>query len=1073
MDRGHGPKSTTVERVIVRLLGPVEVVGPLGRAVLSGRQRALVGLLALQAGTVVVAARLVDALWGEEPPRTAVKSLHSHVARVRQALGACGLTDVLQTRGAGYTILLDRADVDVCRFEDAVRQARDELAQRDWERAADRLRAGLGLWTGEPMQDSELAGWGSAEVTRLQEVRLTALEDLWDAELRLGHHVLAANELDRLLVRHPLRERLVELSMLALYRCGRPIDALEAYRRLRARLAHELGVDPAPSLQRLHTAILRHDPELALGAGPGRSGGGSEPARVDDFEPTISRPAQLPPRVGHFTGRAEQLRALDQLIGAGDSAAGDNGAGDVATGDDATSDTRIAVVSGPGGMGKTALVVQWAHRVRDRFPDGQLFLDLRGQDAPVMTAAEALTHLLRGLGVTGGQLPADAGELTNLYRSVLDGRRVLIVLDNAATADQILPLVPATTTSALVVTSRRPMTALATYHAVRAMHLDGLADTEALALLRGVVGAHRIDREPDQAATIVSWCGRMPLALRIAAAKLASQPDRPLRDLATELAGDDRLDALSVEGDSRSVRTTFASAYRTLSAPAAQVFRVMGRHPGITFVPQLAAAAADLPLAEADRALAELVDAYLVADTGAAPTSGAWTICQRGPSGARRYRYHDLIQLYAVECARLDETAKPNGATRAEEAADRLIDWYLGVAELANRALDRGRERIVPALRHAPRDLPFAPNHQETLAFLDGERENLPAVVRFAADRGRHAAAWQLTYLLTGFFDSRGRWADRVEICRLGLASAERLADPTAEGLMRSGLGVALVMTRRFDEALDCLYPALELTRTTGDRRREGHVGNNIATAYAGLRRFDEALEAYQQALEVHRANGDRLGIALALNNIGTAHIRLGRPELSFAHLGPALRLSREIDNPRIEAAILFSLGEAYLGQRRLDEALDHFHRALRIRRTIGDRRHEVDTLTSIGVARLAGGDPDAALAEFRTAVRLSRELADQHLVSVSLTHLAGAQIAGGQHDEARESLRRALALRVRIPDAYEEAGIHRTLADLAHREGRYGSAEEHREQAIRLYQKANATAEATELAAAVSGPSA
>lgn len=1050
MDRGPGPKSTTVERVIVRLLGPVEVVGPLGRAVLSGRQRALVGLLALQAGTVVVAARLVDALWGEEPPRTAVKSLHSHVARVRQALSACGLTDVLHTRGAGYTIAVDRAEVDVCRFEDAVRQARDELAQRDWERAADRLRAGLGLWTGEPMQDSELAGWGSAEVTRLQEVRLTALEDLWDAELRLGHHVLAANELDRLVVRHPLRERLVELSMLALYRCGRPIDALEGYRRLRGRLAQELGVDPAPSLQRLHTAILRHDPDLALGGGVGPA------ARADDFEPPITRPAQLPPRVGHFTGRAEQLRALDQLIGPSEGGAGESGA---AEGDEAGAGdpgTRIAVVAGPGGMGKTALVVQWAHRVRDQFPDGQLFLDLRGPDAPVMTAAEALTHLLRGLGVTGGQLPADSGELTNLYRSVLDGRRVLIVLDNAAAADQILPLVPATTTSALVVTSRRPMTALATYHAVRAIHLDGLADTEALALLRGVVGAHRIDREPDQAATIVSWCGRMPLALRIAAAKLASQPDRPLRDLAAELAGEDRLDALSVEGDSRSVRTTFASAYRTLSTPAAQVFRAMGRHPGVTFVRQLAAAVADLPLADADRALAELVDAYLVADTGAG-----------------RYRYHDLIQLYAVECARLDETAKPNGATRAEEAADRLIDWYLGVAELANRALDRGRERIVPALRHAPRDLPFAPNHQETLAFLDGERENLPAVVRFAADRGRHAAAWQLTYLLTGFFDSRGRWADRVEICRLGLASAERLADPAAEGLMRSGLGVALVMTRRFDEALDCLYPALELTRTTGDRRREGHVGNNIATAYAGLRRFDEALEAYQQALEVHRANGDRLGIALALNNIGTAHIRLGRPELSFTHLGPALRLSREIDNPRIEAAILFSLGEAYLGQRRLDEAVDHFHRALRIRRTIGDRRHEVDTLASIGVARLAGGDPEAALADLRTAVRLSRELADPHLVSVSLTHLAGAQVAGGQHDDARESLRRALALRVRIPDAYEEAGIHRTLADLAHHEGRYGSAEEHREQAIRLYQKANATAEATELAATVSGPSA
>ena len=1021
MDRADVTTSTTVERVIVRLLGPVEVVGPLGRAVLSGRQRALVGLLALQAGTVVVAGRLVDALWGDEPPRTAVKSLHSHVARVRQALGACGLIDVVLTRGAGYTFAVARTEVDVCRFEDEVRSAREDLAEHRWHRAAERLRVGLALWTGDPIQDGELAGWGSAEVTRLQEVRLAALEDLWDAELRLGHHVAATDELDRLLVRHPLRERLVELSMLALYRSGRPLDALEAYQRLRTRLAHELGVDPSPGLQRLHTAILRHDPDLV-----------PAPARVDDpapADPAPHRPAQLPPRVGHFTGRGDALGALDRVL----------------DGDD----TRIAAVSGPGGMGKTALAVQWAHRVRGRFPDGQLFLDLRGNDpAAAMTAADGLTHLLRSLGVAGGQMPAELSELTNLYRSLIDDKRVLIVLDNAASADQVLPLVPATTTSALVVTSRRPMTALATYHAVRAMHLDGLDDAEALDLLRSVVGPERIDAEPEHASSIVAWCGRMPLALRIAAANLASEPRRPLCELAAELAGEDRLDALSVEGDSRSVRTTFASAYRALTSPAARLFRVLGRHPGVTFERHLAAAVTGSTLTDADRALAELSDAYLVADVAAG-----------------RYRYHDLIQLYAVECARRHEDL-PH-----DEFVDRLLDWYLGVAEVANRTLDRGRDRIEPALRYPPVVVPFAATHTETLAFLDGERDNLLAVVRFAADQGRYIAAWQLTYLLTGFFDSRGRWADRVEICRLGLAAAERLGDPVAEGLMRSGLGVAHNMTRRFDEALDRLYPALELTRATGDRRREGHVCNNIATAYAGLRRFDEALDAYLRALEVHTANGDRLGIAIALNNIGTSHIHLGHPERSFDHLGPALRLSQEIDNPRLEAGILASLGEAYLRQGRLAEALAQFQRALDIRRAIGDRRREVDTLTSIGVARLGTGDHATALDDFREALRLSHELADQHLVSVSLTRLAGAHLHRDELDGARECLRRAAALRARVPDAYQEATIHRTLAELAEREGHRATAEEHRDRAIRLFQKANATAEVGELT--VTGPSA
>jgi DNA-binding SARP family transcriptional activator len=254
--------------MIVRLLGPVEVVGPAGLAILSGRQRALVGLLALRTGTAVLPARVVDALWGDDPPRTAVKSLHSHIARVRGALRDCGLPGMLLTRGSAYLLAVTRNQVDVCRFEDQVRAAREDLARGCLGPAADRLRTGLALWTGDPIEDGELAGWALAEVTRLQEARLTALEDLWDIELRLGNHVSAATELDRLLVQHPLRERLVKLQVLALYRSGRRLDALVAYQRLRSRLAHDLGVDPTPDLQRMHTAILRQDPLDADPASP-------------------------------------------------------------------------------------------------------------------------------------------------------------------------------------------------------------------------------------------------------------------------------------------------------------------------------------------------------------------------------------------------------------------------------------------------------------------------------------------------------------------------------------------------------------------------------------------------------------------------------------------------------------------------------------------------------------------------------------------------------------------------------------------------------------------------------------
>ncbi|HET6211599.1 MAG TPA: tetratricopeptide repeat protein, partial [Micromonosporaceae bacterium] len=766
-------------------------------------------------------------------------------------------------------------------------------------------------------------------------------------------------------------------------------------------------------LQQLYTAILRHDPVLVP----------VDAAPVMDLP--LSRPAQLPPPVGHFTGRAGELRALDGMLHG--------------------TDCRIAVISGLGGMGKTALAVQWGHRVRREFPDGQLLMDLQGHDSAALTPTAALTAIVRSLGVPGEQIPVELAELTGLYRTLLDGKRVLVVLDNAASADQVRPLVPASPTAALVITSRLPLTALATYHAVRLTRLAALDDDEALALLRTVAGSDRVDAELDQAAKIVVWCGGMPLALRIAAAKLAGDPAAPLRDLAAELAGGDRLDALSVDGDSRSVRTVFASAYRTLSEPAARLFRLLGLHPGATFARHLAAALARLQLGEADRALAELAGAYLVTEVGHG-----------------RFRFHDLIQLYAAECVRRDEDAG-----RRTEATERLVDWYLGVADAANRALDRGRDKISPSLRHPPACVPFAPNHQDTLAFLDDERENLPAVVRFATDQGRYPAAWQLTYLLTGFFDSRGRWADRVEICLLGLSAAQRLADPTAESLMRSGLGVAYLMTRQYDAALDCFYPALELARAGGDRRREGLVYNNIATAYAGLRRFPEALEVYLDALAVHRTIGDRLGIALALNNIGTSYLRLGQPELSFPQLSPALALSREIDNPRIEAGVLFTLGEAYLRLGKHVEALDNFRRALDIRRTIGDRRREVDTLTMLGVAYLAQGDHAAAVEQLRAARRLSHDLADQHLVSVSLTQLAQAHLARDELDAAGECLRRALLLRSRMPDAYEEATIHRALAELAERAGQPAVADEHRERAVRLYQKANAATELTELSSA------
>jgi DNA-binding SARP family transcriptional activator/Flp pilus assembly protein TadD len=1000
------------EPVLVRVLGPVTVVGPGGPAPLSGaRQRAVVGLLALAGGTVLPQWRLVDAMWGERPPRTALRSLHSHVARVRQALEACGLPGALVTREPGYALVLDPHQVDAHRFEADLRRGRTELAGGDPARAAESFRAALALWHHDTaLADAEPTGWGAAEADRLAEARLAALEDLCDAELRLGHPDVATAELSRLLVAHPLRERAVGLLMLAWYRGDRPAEALDAYQRLRARLADTLGTDPGPELVRLNARILRQDPDLR------------------EARPTATsspyRPAQLPAPAGHFTGREAELTALDRLL---------------------TEKARIAVISGPAGMGKTTLAVQWAHRVADRFPDGQLFVDLRGHDRETaMTPGEALAHLLRSLGVAPDRIPATQAEQAGLYRSLLYDRRLLLVLDDGGAVTDLLPLVPAGAGNLLLVTSRHSAAGLAAHHAVQPVGLDPLGDHDALALVASVLGADRVAREPDAAAELVVLCGGMPLALRIAAAKLAGQPHRRLADLAGELAGAGRLDALAVEGDSRSVRTVLASAYRSLSPPAASVFRRLGLHPGPTVTVQLAAAAAACPLDEARSAVQELTATHLL--TG---------------SGPDRYRFHDLIGLFARQSAHRDE---PPAAREA--AVERIVDWYLASVEAANRIVDPGRDRVTPSPRHRPPEPPFPAERHAALSFLDDERANLLPVVRYAADHGHPLAAAQLTYLLAGFYDSRGVGPDRIEMCWRGVAAAERTGDPALEGLMRSGLGRAHIANHRFEEALDSLHRALPLMRAAGDRRGEGHIHNNLAAAYYGLRRFDEAAAAFQQALAVHTADGHRLGVALALNNLGQVYAETGQLALAGEHLSRALAISRELGNPRLEAGTLHSLGEADLIRGEAGAALHHFEQALRVNRTIGDRQSEARTLIAVGIARLRAGDPAPAAAALQEAATLSRTIAHPDLEASALGNLLAALVALGDLAPAREAAARALALRRLVPNGYEEAHLHRHLGELEARAGDPAAAQRHRDEAVRLYRKANATVEADELAA-------
>ncbi|GAA2355707.1 SARP family transcriptional regulator [Catellatospora methionotrophica] len=902
----------------VRLLGPIEVTGPRGRATLvGGRQRTLLGLLGLRAGNPVSHTRLTEALWGERPPRTATASLYSHIARVRQALDDCGLPGVLLTRDSGYLLDLRADDVDVARFHDDAARGSRALARGAAKEAVAHLLDGLAHWRGEAFEDAEPTGWAAAEVRRLTEARMRCLDELWDARLRLGEHAAAVDEIERLLAADPGRERLVALLMLALCRSGRHADAVKAYQRLRGHLAEHLDVEPGPQLQRLHLAVLRRDATAGL-----------------DGPPDAPRPAQLPAVAGHFTGRGPEEASLDDLL---------------------TRSGSIAVVSGPGGMGKTALAVHWARRVLDRYPDGQLFLDLRGHDpATAMPPQEALALLLRSLGVSADAAGPDPGA----YRSALHERRMLVLLDNAGSAEQVAPLVPPNAGSLLVVTSRHQLPELSLDHDVAAVRLDALPQVDAALLLRRVLGDDRVDREPEQADRLVELCGGHPLALRIAAAKLAARPLRRLAELVEELSGD-RLDALSMPGHP-GVRAVFTATYQTLSPAAAALFRRLGHHPGPTFTTQLAVAVAGQP---AEPALDELAAAHLITEVAEG-----------------RFRFHDLIRLYALGRADPDEAATARTA---------LFTWYLALAEVANQLLEPARDRVKLSWQNPPPHLPPLPDTTRVLTLLDEERPSLLPIARLAAAHGDDRVTWQLTYLLASYYTHRGHWTHYTELCREGLAAALHLDDPVGERLMRSGLGVAYNVTHRHDDALEQLTRALELMREGGDQRGQGMALNNIAHAHSQLGRLTAARDAFEQALDLHTADDHLPGITLALNNIADIHTRLADFPAAFTALRRALRLARDLGNSHLEGAVLQNLGETLLATGDEDAALHHFGLALAIRRHSGEKRREAETANAIGLLHVSRGDHASALDHFGRALALSREIDDRRLQSTTLANMA------------------------------------------------------------------------------------
>ena len=889
----------------VRLLGPVDVTaGGAVRTVSGLRRKAVLATLALHAGEIVSTGRLADIVWGDAAPPTALNTLQSHVSHLRTVLGSKA---AILARPPGYVLDLAGEGTDVRLAERLLRQA--SLA--DPARAAAELREALALWRGEPLADVAGIAWLEQQAERLGLLCEQIRRALAEARLASGEHARLAPELERMVADHPLDEGLHAQLMLALYRSGRQADALAAYQRLRIALGEQLGIDPGQALRDLETAILRQDASLSL----------DTPAGVVTLQPAsspVAAPAQLPPAIAGFAGRDAELASLDAIL----PRPAANGTAPART-------VVISAIAGTAGAGKTALALHWAHRVRDEFPDGQLYVNLRGFDpsGPAMAPDQALRGFFDALGVPRERVPGGVEAMTGLYRSLLSGKRVLVVLDNARDTEQVRPLLPGSAGCLALVTSRNQLTGLIATEGAYPLDLDLLTVPDAYDLLTRRLGAGRVAAERQAAGEIIASCARLPLALTIAAARAAARPRFPLAAIAAELR---RSAALLDPFDGgelvANVRAVFACSYRALSGDAARLFRMLGLHPGPDVSPGAAASMAGIPAGRARTLLAELARAHL--------------LTEHSPG---RYACHDLLRAYAAEQAHADED---DDARR--EALHRMLDHYLHTAETAASRLNPARDRVATMPPRHGVTCDDVADYQQALAWFTAERPViLAAVAQVPAGFGGYT--WQLASALTCFLDLRGYWQDQKAAHVAGLAAARRQGDRVGQATACRGLGLAYAGLKQFDDARTYCLLALDLFREAGRHAGQAHTHLNLAWLAGIQGREDEGLHHSRQSLRHYQATGCRAGQAKALNNIGWHTAKRNDYEQALACCQQALAIFRELDDRNSQAHTCDSLGYIYHHLGRHEQAIEWYREALRLFRATGGSYGEATCLSYLG----------------------------------------------------------------------------------------------------------------------------
>ncbi|MEV4417745.1 tetratricopeptide repeat protein [Catellatospora sp. NPDC049609] len=972
----------------VAVLGPVRLgVGEAVVAIGSPPQRLLLALLAVRPGDPVSVDEITEVLWAGDPPRTSRNLVHGYVLRLRGALHGGG--PGLRRQADGYLLDPELVQTDTARFDrlhaealDAAGRGADEPAFRAYEQA-------LLCWRGPYAADVRGRLAHLPAVVALEARRLATALGWAELALRAGRPDAVTAQLAALAQENPLHEALHALLISALAASGDQAGALRRYDELRARLSDELGVTPSPAVQEVFVRVLRQQ----AGDRPAPAPPSAAPAR----------PAQLPLGASAFTGRHDQLDQLDALLARrhADPAA-----------------PAVAAVVGMAGVGKTALAVQWAHRSRAAFPDGQLFVNLRGHSrGTALPAVEALGRLLAALGVPPARIPADEEQAAGLYRSATAESRHLVVLDDALDADQVRPLLPAGRGCLTLVTSRHRLDGLVAREGARRLTLRPLTTAESLSLLRGTIGTRRVAAEQAAAARLAQLCAHLPLALRIAAAGL-HEHDR-LDEYAAAVAADG-LDRLGLPGDEHgAVRSAFTRSYDRLPEPGRRLFRLLGLVPGPGFTRPAAAALAGLPRAQADPLLDRLAAAHLVEQ----PVPGGYT-------------FHDLLRLYAAERAEHEEPAA------ARQAAVNRLLGHLGCA------VDAAAERLYPQILRLPVadrggctcpepdthvDLPDAAT---ALAWLDAQRPHLVAAIVAAARHGAPRTAWRLADGLRGFFQMRMHMADWELVGRTALAAADTAAAPHAQAASLLSLAAAATFRGRPDQAIELFQQAAARGAEAGWTAGQAAAVGNLGAAHQVSGAQPAAAECYEQALALNRQAGDLGGEAVNLVRLGGIHFELGRLDRAVEMFRSALAPYRQIGASSGEAFARNGLGQGLHHLGRHGQAEQELGTALAAYRSVGDRIGEADLLAGLAALHRDTGRTGTALAHAQAAVEVSDELEHQRLRLRAYEARGTVHAALGQDGPAREDLTRALELAEQTGQRFAAVEVLLALADLLRPDG-------------------------------------